>query len=115
MLQVDEVPDSQFSEMDNLSYATAYALASYHNHISERDMLSGYLWAWLENQVAAAIKIVPLGQTEGQKILRDFCSKLDQVIELTYNVADDEIGASAPGVALASSWHEVQYSRLFRS
>ena len=54
---------------NNVAYLTMFSLAAVEWVISENDMLMGYLWAWSENQVAAAIKLLPLGQTAGQRIL----------------------------------------------
>ena len=50
-------------------YPTLFALAAVHGDIGLEAAAGGYLWAWTENQVAAAIKLVPLGQTAGQRLL----------------------------------------------
>ena len=71
--------------------------------------LVAYLWAWLENQVMAAVKAVPLGQTDGQKMLLALGARLQDA------GGDEEPGNFAPGLAMLSSRHETQYSRLFRS
>ena len=49
-----------------ISFPLAYAHAVREWCIDAREALVAYLWAWLENQVMAAIKAVPLGQTSGQ-------------------------------------------------
>lgn len=90
------------------SYPAAYAQAARAWRIPARDALTAYLWAWLENQVMAAVKAVPLGQTDGQKMLLALGARLHEVHE-------DEPGNFAPGLAILSSLHETQYSRLFRS
>ena len=51
------------------TWATIFSLACVHWQIPLRESATGYLWAWTENQIAAAIKLVPLGQTAGQRIL----------------------------------------------
>jgi urease accessory protein len=76
--------------------------------IPARQALTAYLWAWLENQVMAAVKAVPLGQTDGQKMLLALGAKL-------HDVGEEGPGNFAPGLAILSSKHETQYSRLFRS
>ena len=63
----------------------------------------------------AAVKIIPLGQTQGQKLLHQMTPLLLSVIEQGLNLPDDEIGAALPALAIASSRHETQYTRLFRS
>jgi len=52
--------------------------------------------AWCENQVAAAIKLVPLGQAAGQRILSALIEQLPAVAERGLALADNEIGALAP-------------------
>lgn len=98
-----------------ISQAAGFAFAAQAWGIAERDALLGYAWAWLENQVAAAIKLVPLGQTAGQRILLAMAAALDVAVDTALALSDDDIGASAPALSLASCWHETQYTRLFRS
>lgn len=76
---------------------------------------SGYVWSWLENQVVSAIKIMPLGQTPGQRILSRLAQKIDIAVSIGFKKQDHEIGASLPALAIGSSLHETQYTRLFRS
>jgi urease accessory protein len=98
--------------LEEPSYPAAYAFAARQLELGPREALVAYLWSWLENQVMAAIKAVPLGQTAGQKILLSLGARLERV-------ADEAQAASlsnlTPGLALASTRHETQYSRLFRS
>lgn len=94
---------------------TVSAFAAAHWSIAERDGLTGYLWAWIENQTMAAIKIVPLGQTDGQRILLALGDVLPAHVERAQALPDEGLGALAHGLAMASSWHETQYTRIFRS
>lgn len=97
------------------SFAGAFVLASVHWNIDLENALAAFLWSWTDNQVAAAIKLVPLGQTAGQKILVDCMTHIPQAIRAALDIKDDEIGFSAPALAIGSAHHETQYSRLFRS
>lgn len=98
------------------SFATSFALAAVHWRIGAEEALSGYLWAWCENQVAAAIKLVPLGQTAGQRLLLALADAVPEAVAMACAIDDeDDIGAACPGVTLCSMRHETQYSRLFRS
>ncbi|WP_426357195.1 urease accessory protein UreF [Pseudocolwellia sp. HL-MZ19] len=76
---------------------------------------SGYCWTYIDNQVAAATKLVPLGQTQAQNLLFNITEKVEASIQLANSLQDEEIGASLPRLAMASAWHETQYTRLFRS
>ena len=63
----------------------------------------------------AATKLVPLGQTDAQLLLGLLLDEIPAAIGLAATLEDSEIGSFLPGLALASVWHETQYSRLFRS
>lgn len=104
-----------WSARDDACWATLFALAANAWNIPLDEALEGYLWSWCENQVAAAVKLVPLGQTDGQRLLGALADGFSAVAEVACGLDDDELGSSLPGVALASMLHETQYSRLFRS
>jgi urease accessory protein len=101
--------------IDEPSFPAAFAYAVAHWRIDAHDALLAYLWAWLENQVMAALKSVPLGQTDGQRILLALGSRLEAIAGEAESLDDEALGAYLPGLALLSSRHETQYSRLFRS
>jgi len=69
----------------------------------------------MENQIAAAIKLVPLGQTEGQRVQLKLAERLPATVERAMKIEDEDMGAGAPALAIASACHEIQYTRLFRS
>ena len=97
------------------SFPAAYAFAVSRWKIEPEAALQAYLWAWLENQVMAAVKAIPLGQTDGQRILLSLGGRLESLARKAIAMTDADIGNFAPGLAMASSRHETQYSRLFRS
>ncbi len=72
--------------------------------------LTRLAWAfsWLENQVQAAVKLVPLGQSSGQRLLI-------KLRPLAWREPPSEAWACAPMASLLMMRHERQYSRLFRS
>jgi urease accessory protein len=77
--------------------------------------LSGYLWAWTENQVLAALKLVPLGQSSGQRLLHRLIESMPSITDEAASLPDEDIGVATTSQTLASALHESQYSRLFRS
>ena len=97
------------------SYPAAFAFAASQWKVEPEAALQAYLWAWLENQVMAAIKGVPLGQTAGQKILLSLGERLEAIADRASRLEEAEWSNFAPGLAFLSSRHETQYSRLFRS
>lgn len=108
-------PAQAWFERGDGSFANLFALAATQWSIGLGSAASGYLWAWCENQIAAAIKLVPLGQTAGQRLLLKLAGAIPACVERGLALADEDIGAACPGVVQASAQHETQYSRLFRS
>jgi urease accessory protein len=102
-------------DMDEPSFPAAFAQAARTWRIEPRQALVAYVWAWAENLVMAAVKAVPLGQTDGQRMLLALGNRIEEMVDAAMRMKDDEIGSFAPGLAILSSRHETQYSRLFRS
>ena len=97
------------------SYTTLFALAAVRWRIASEPALLGLLWAAAEGQVSAALRLLPLGQSAGQRILERALPRIERCAARAQRMDDDDIGNFTPGLALASAWHETQYSRLFRS
>lgn len=110
-----EQPALWFADLQQPAYAVVFSLAAHQHAITRDAMLTGFVWAWVENLVTAAVKTVPLGQSAGQRVLNAFIQNVDSYIGKALALNDDELGAVMPGLALVSAWHETQYSRLFRS
>jgi urease accessory protein len=106
---------ADLSSLEETAFAAAFAFAAAKWSISREDALVAYLWAWLENQVIVAVKAVPLGQTDGQRLLHAIGDRLDDIAAGAAALDDDDLGGYVPGLAVLSSQHETQYSRLFRS
>lgn len=98
-----------------LGYCAAFALAAARWNIPPAWACEGWAWAWLEAQVIAGVKLIPLGQLQGQRLLQALRAQIGPAIAIATSLTDDDIGSSAPGLALASTRHEDQYTRLFRS
>lgn len=97
------------------SYPLAWAAAAAAWQIAPADAVAAYLWAWLENQVMAAVKCVPLGQSAGQRLLAGLGGRLPALAAEALALPPGAWSNFSPGLAIASSRHETQYSRLFRS
>jgi urease accessory protein len=98
-----------------MSYPAAFTYAVASWHIDAGDALTAYLWSWAENQVMAAVKALPLGQTEGQRALMALGDPIAAAAARAAELDDIELVNFAPGLAVLSARHETQYSRLFRS
>ncbi|HNW02956.1 MAG TPA: urease accessory UreF family protein [Burkholderiaceae bacterium] len=97
------------------TYPVAFALAASSTGAPVRDCLLTYAFGWAENMTQAAIKSVPLGQSAGQRILSALTAEIPSAIDHALSLDDDGRQAFSPMLAILSSQHEVQYSRLFRS
>lgn len=100
---------------DPRCYLSIYMGVFVHWRVDFESAVCGLLWSTLENLTLAAIKLVPLGQSAGQRILHGGAPLLVCIAENGRNLADDEMGQAMPGYQMAVSLHETMYSRLFRS
>ncbi|MDR0996305.1 MAG: urease accessory protein UreF [Zoogloeaceae bacterium] len=96
-------------------YPNAWAAAAAHWGVAAGEAVAAYVWAWLENQVMAAVKLVPLGQTDGQRLLLRLAPEIPAIVATALASAPEDWQNFTPALAIASSRHETQYSRLFRS
>lgn len=101
--------------LTEISFVSAFALTAYLFQLDLVSAQSGYCWTYIDNQIAAATKLVPLGQTQAQNLLFELTENTQSIIEKSNQINDEDIGTSLPHLAMASAWHETQYSRLFRS
>lgn len=74
-----------------------------------------YLHALAGNLTSAAIRLIPLGQTEGQLVLAGLADLIDELAQEARLASLDDLGATAFAIDIASMRHETQYSRMFRS
>jgi len=97
------------------TFPNAFAFAAARWGIEARQAAVGYAFAWVENQVTAAIKLVPLGQSAGQRMLARLSPRVVEAVEEAMGIELELISNFAPLYAIASCKHETQYTRLFRS
>lgn len=99
-----------------VSFVAAFAVAACDDELSYQDAATGYAWTVVENQILAAAKLLPMGQTDCQAMLKRLTEQVAELLNNSaYPVDENEIGLSLPGLAMASAKHEDQYSRLYRS
>ncbi|MCC5897493.1 MAG: urease accessory protein UreF [Phormidium sp. BM_Day4_Bin.17] len=99
----------------NCNLAIAYALAVAHWKIPLEDAILGYLHSWSSNLIGAGVKLIPLGQTSGQRLIRQLHPVLEAGSQRLLSLGDEDLFACTWGASLASMQHETLYSRLFRS
>jgi urease accessory protein len=109
---------TQLSAIKPLSLLTAHSYASFYLNIQAKNGLAAYAFSWIENQVAASLKAIPLGQVAGQQALTKIRLLVPEMVheaEQRANSGLSMVDNFSPMLAILSSRHETQYSRLFRS
>lgn len=96
-------------------YPLAYALALSCTAAPLEQGLQAYAFGWAENMTQAALKAVPLGQSSGQRMLAVLARAIPGAVHTALSLDDETRQAFSPMLAILSSRHETQYSRLFRS
>jgi urease accessory protein len=98
-----------------VAYPVAVAVASSGHAIALEQALAAYLQAVAANWVSAGVRLIPLGQSDGQRVLAALEPKVAATAARALTAPLDGIGSSAFRADLASARHETQYTRLFRS
>src|SRR5882757_10448497 len=99
-----------------LALPVAVALASAAHGIALDQALGGYLHAFTANLISAALRTVPLGQSDGQLALAALETAVNTAAQAAMIVTSlDEVGTATPLLDWCSLRHETQYTRLFRS
>jgi urease accessory protein len=95
--------------------AIAFAIAAGLGSIDEQTAVLGYLHSWASNLVSAGVKLIPLGQTAGQRLVLNLSEPIVATCDRSLILPDEQLFSCSWGLSLASMAHETQYSRLFRS
>jgi urease accessory protein len=100
---------------EGIAHPVAFGAAAAWHGLPLRPALFGFLSAFAANIVSAGVRLVPLGQTDGQIATAALLPALDAATSAGLIADPDSIGAAAPLLDLFSMRHETQYTRLFRS
>lgn len=97
------------------NFTIAFALAAAHWQVDLQSAILGYLHSWASNLVNAGVRLIPLGQTQGQRLLLQLYPQMEETVGTILELTDDELWNCSWGLTIASMTHETLYSRLFRS
>ena len=97
------------------NYPVVYGALCYLMEIPLEEAITAFYFSTATGMVTNAVKLVPLGQLEGQKILFEVKRNIPSWVEKTMNLEEDKIGLSNVGFDLRSMQHERLYSRLYMS
>ena len=98
-----------------MAYPVAVAITAAGHGVPLAPALHGFLHAGAANLISAGVRLIPLGQTDGQRVLAALEPVLAATAEQAMATTLDDIGSAAFRADLASMRHETQYTRLFRS
>lgn len=113
-------PDARFAgfatrQRGRLTHAVAFGAASGLAGMALRPTLLAYLHGFAANLVSAGVRLVPLGQTDGQRVTAALGPVLVAAAHASEATPRGELATSAPLLDILSMRHETQYTRLFRS
>jgi urease accessory protein len=106
---------AEWYRRETVTHLALFALAGVRFGVPNNALVPAYAFAWAENQVGALSRLVPLGQLAAQRVLAGLAALVPKACRCAAAIGDSEIGATLPGLALASALHETQYTRLFKS
>lgn len=113
-------PDARFTEFaarhrGRLTHAVAFGAAAGFAGLARRPALLAYLHGFAANLVSAGVRLVPLGQTDGQRVTAALGPVVAAAGQAAETTGRDALATSAPLLDILSMRHETQYTRLFRS
>ena len=98
-----------------IAYPVAVAVASAGHRISVESALRAHLQAVAANMISAGVRLIPLGQTDGLRVLAALEPAIEATATRALQTRLDEVGSAAFRADIAAMRHETQYTRLFRS
>ena len=98
-----------------LAWPASWAWACLSLKISELEMVEGYLYGWVANQLSAAVRLVPLGPTTAQRIQQQLLPMIRDQASALKDQDPHSLWSGGAGAGLAQLAHAELYSRLFRS
>ena len=113
-------PDPRFADFaarhrGRLSHAVAFGAAAGMAGMPSRPALFVFLQGFCANLVSAGVRLIPLGQTDGQIATAALLPIITECTDAALSTSLDELGTASPLLDMLSMRHETQYTRLFRS
>lgn len=98
-----------------LAQPVAFGAAAGFHAIPLRPALASWLGAFAASLISAGVRLIPLGQTDGQVALAALFAQVEAAADAALAADLEDLGTAAPMLDLLSMRHEMQYTRLFRS
>lgn len=103
------------NENTSVTHCVTMALACAAHGLPLATSLAAFLHSVAANLVSAGVRLVPLGQTDGQIALAKLADVVSRATAAAMTTDVDDLGTASPGLEFCSMHHETQYTRLFRS
>jgi urease accessory protein len=111
----DEVFDRYVQALPHANAAAAYAAVFVHSRLDERVALLAFAYNRLAGIVSAALRLIAIGQQQGQMLLGDAIDLLPDAVDCILRDADEPLRSFSPLLDIQQMNHQYVYSRLFRS
>ncbi|MBN8997516.1 MAG: urease accessory protein UreF [Rhizobiales bacterium] len=98
-----------------IAYPVAVAMAAASEGVPLRPALAAFAGGFVANLVSAGVRAIPIGQTDGQRIIAALAPMVEELARFAEGATPDDLGGAALRADIASMKHETQYTRLFRS
>jgi urease accessory protein len=98
-----------------LAYPVAVGVVAAGHGIALQPALHAFMHAITANLISAGVRLIPLGQSDGQRVLAALEPIVGAAVQRALVTSLDDVGSAALRADLASMLHETQYTRLFRS
>lgn len=103
------------TELPSLTYPVAVGYAARLHDLPLDLTLKMYLQAFVSNLAAAGMRLIPLGQTDGQRVIKALTPLCVEIATAALDGSLDDLSSTAFMSDIASMQHETQYSRIFRT
>ena len=103
------------ADVEGLAYPVAVGALTAAHGISADDATAAYLQAFATSLISAAVRLVPLGQSAGLRVLAALEPVITEVASATRDATTDDLGGCCFRSDIAAMRHETQYTRLFRT
>jgi urease accessory protein len=107
--------DDAIAQCDSIVYPVAVGMVSAAHGIPLASALHAFLHALVSNWISAGSRLIPLGQTDSQRVLAAVEGVVATTAARAHDASLDDLGSATFRADLASLRHEMQYTRLFRS
>lgn len=118
LFEVDLLKEYKERIEENISYgnpAVVFAILMYYLNVKRDVAIVAYGYSVASTLVQSAVRAIPLGQKDGQRVLQDSLSTLESIREEIEKLSIEDLGYNIPGFEISQMNHEILTFRLFMS